>query len=467
MSRESTGASGLDEKPLGARELLSGERLRERKRAPARHARLLWQPADEPDLGLEALVGARVEVVQAARQPAKPRSLVVAEIAHDRPAVLEKRAFVVGAIPERTLEREEPLALFPGSALPVQETTRERVRRVRGARREAAGGNRDGPARADGLREERVETRERLERVQKIEVVKHGRLGLFLLGQGSRLERDRCRPHGDDVRGGSLAGVGARACRPGGDRSGGNGFDRGRRCASPSKEARGRERRDCEHGHGARKDPGAPPRGAGPRRQPLPQARLEVGRRLGGRPGANEPIESGVVAGRGTARRAFLEMGDDGRVPALRGRRRIHDPLAELVAGHDVAAGALPGPDAPRSAASGSAGAGGEPGASRSGRRKTRRFSSARTRRRRSSVSEMPSASAAAPTESLATRVRRNALRSPPGNAAIAERTRAVRADGDSASFGAGISRTLPGLGSWTTLATRLQRNSEKVDAGE
>ena len=233
-----------------------------------------------------------------------------------------------------------------------------------------------------------------------------------------------------------------------------------------AQEAWAGERREREHGNRARQKPGASPRGPGSRRQPLPQARLEIGRRLEGCPGANEPVECGIVASRGTAGRAFLEMGDDRRMSALRGRRRIHDPFAELVAGHGAAAGGLPGLGAHRSAASGPASAGGELGASRSGRRKPRRFSSARTRRRRTSVSETPSASAAAATESRATRMSRNTLRSPAGNAATAERTRAVRADTDSASLGAGISRTSPGFASWMTFATRLHRNAGKGDSG-
>ncbi len=149
--------------------------------------------------------------------------------------------------------------------------------------------------------------------------------------------------HGDDVRRRSLAGAGARARRPRRGRRGGNGSDRGRGRASPAQETRGGECREREDGNGARQKPGAPPRRSRSRRQSLPQARLEIGSRVGGRPGANEPVECGVVAGRGTAGRALLEMRDDGCMSALRGRRRIHDPLAKLVAGHDEAAGVLAG----------------------------------------------------------------------------------------------------------------------------
>src|ERR1700687_3901751 len=99
MAPESTGPSTREKKPLGARELLTGERLCKRERAPARRALLPRQPADEADLGLEALVGARIEVVQPAREPAKPPSLVLAEIAYERPTVLEERSFLVGAVP--------------------------------------------------------------------------------------------------------------------------------------------------------------------------------------------------------------------------------------------------------------------------------------------------------------------------------------------------------------------------------
>src|ERR1017187_3856497 len=243
MGPESTGPSTREKKPLGARDFLPGERLRKRERVPASRAPLPGQPADEPDLGLEALVGARIEVVQAACEPAEPRSLVLAEVAHERPTVLEERAFLVGAVPERPLERRQPLALLLRSALPVQKAIRERVRRVRRARRKPAGGNWNRRARADGLGKERVEAREGLEGIEKIEVVECRRLGLFLRGQGRRLEGDRRRTHGDDVRRRSLAGVGAGARRPREGRRGGSGSDGGRGRAWPAQEAWGRESR--------------------------------------------------------------------------------------------------------------------------------------------------------------------------------------------------------------------------------
>src|ERR1700690_3952221 len=141
IASEFTGASTREEKSFRARELLSGEWLRKRERAPARRAVLPWQPADQPDLGLEPLAGPRVEVVQAACEPSEPRSLVLAEVAHESPTLLEERAFVLGAVPELPLERDEPLALLFRNALPVEKATREGVRRVRRTRRKSVRGN--------------------------------------------------------------------------------------------------------------------------------------------------------------------------------------------------------------------------------------------------------------------------------------------------------------------------------------
>ena len=81
----------------------------------------LREPADEADLGLETVVRAGVDLVEAARKAAEARLLLVAEVLDEDPAVLEERALVLGAVQERGLERDKPGAFLRSRPLPVEE----------------------------------------------------------------------------------------------------------------------------------------------------------------------------------------------------------------------------------------------------------------------------------------------------------------------------------------------------------
>ena len=55
---------------------------------------------------------ARVDLVEPAREAAEPDLLLLGEVLHEDPAVLEERALVLRPVPEGLLERDEPRALL-------------------------------------------------------------------------------------------------------------------------------------------------------------------------------------------------------------------------------------------------------------------------------------------------------------------------------------------------------------------